>query len=386
MPRHSGRVTAGILIGGLLAAGATVAQRELIRRAGTRLIDWAAVREIATRRLGSDAALIPAAQRAEAEGFYREALARIEPVVAAEIGRALPRALEVPAVVDRVEWIDLNLVTFQHLFGRVEEIILEGQRGSDNAGRALARLVNRSVGNQQLGFLLAFLGRKVLGQYDVSLLAVGPVPRGRLNFVEQNIVATAAGLRVPLDQFRTFIALHEVTHAFEFEAYPWLRDHFARSVQEAVEEFATDSGSLGSRLRDALAGGEGHWLERVMTGRQRETFRRTQAMMSLLEGYSNHVMNAAGERILPGFAQLHDRFERRNERRGALERAIMRFTGLDLKMEQYAAGERFVAAVMRARGRDFLNRVWSGPAQLPSLDEIRAPERWIARVELEGAT
>ena len=68
--------------------------------------------------------------------------------------------------------------------------------------------------------------------------------------------------------------------------------------------------------------------------------------MSLLEGYSNHVMNAAGEQILPGFAQLHDRFERRNERRGAIEQAIMRITGLDLKMEQYAAGERFVDAVL----------------------------------------
>ena len=70
--------------------------------------------------------------------------------------------------------------------------------------------------------------------------------------------------------------------------------------------------------------------------------------MSLLEGYSNHVMNAAGERLLPGFRMLHDRFERRNERRGAMEQAIMRVTGLDLKMEQYAAGERFVDAVLAA--------------------------------------
>jgi uncharacterized protein (DUF2342 family) len=96
-------------------------------------------------------------------------------------------------------------------------------------------------------------------------------------------------------------------------------------------------------------------------------------------------MNDAGERLLPGFARLHERFERRNEARGALERAIMRLTGLDLKMEQYAAGERFVTAVLAARDRPFLNRVWEGPENLPDLDEIRQPQRWIDRLEGRSA-
>jgi putative hydrolase len=107
--------------------------------------------------------------------------------------------------------------------------------------------------------------------------------------------------------------------------------------------------------------------------------------MSLLEGYSNHVMNAAGERLLPGFDQIHERFERRNEARGAVERAIMRLTGLDMKMEQYEAGERFVADVIAARDRVFLNRVWEGPAALPTLAEIRDPQGWIRRMEASTA-
>jgi coenzyme F420 biosynthesis associated uncharacterized protein len=371
----------GIVVGGLLAVGATVAQRELLRRAGTQLIDWHAVRDIARRRLGAHAAPIDQVRRTRAEAFYRETLLRIEPLVAEEIGAQLPHALEVPAVVDRVEWIDLNLATFRHLFGRVEQIIADSQRGEDTAGRALARIVNRSVGNQQLGLMLTFLARKVLGQYDVSLLAAGPAPRGRLNFVEQNIEATAASLGVPLDEFRSFIAMHEATHAFEFEAYPWLRDYFAANVAEAIEQLATQSDGLAGRLRAALGGGKGHWLERIMTPEQRVTFQRTQALMSLLEGYSNHVMHAVGERLLPGFQVLHERFERRNERRGGIERMIGRLIGLDLKMEQYAAGERFVDAVLAARDRAFLNRVWTGPEQLPSLDEIAAPMRWIERIE-----
>lgn len=378
----------GIVAGGLLAVGASVAQRELLRRAGTRLIDWPMVRQIARKRLGDAAAPLSPAQREEAEAFYRRTLLEIEPVVAVAIGAALPQALETPAVVDRMEWIDLNLATFQQLFGRVERIVEDATTGTDTPGRALARIVNRTLGNQQLGLLLSFLARKVLGQYDVSLLAAANESRGRLNFVEANIAQAAVTLRVPLDEFRTFIALHEATHAFEFEAYPWLRDYFAEAVAEAVEQFATESGGLQARLRAAVSGHGGHWLERLMTPRQLAAFQRTQALMSLLEGYSNHVMNEAGAQILPGFAALHERFERRNELRGPLERAIMRITGLDLKMEQYAAGERFVSAVSEARGRDFLNRVWEGPHRLPDLAEIRDPGRWIARTEQaeEGAT
>jgi coenzyme F420 biosynthesis associated uncharacterized protein len=371
----------GIIVGGLLAMGATAVQRELLRRAGTQLIDWEAVRRIARRRLGTEGAALSEADRSAADAFYRAELLRIEPIVAEAIGAKLPRALETPAVVDRFEWIDLNLATFEQLFGRVERIINEATTGADTPGRAFARILNRSLGNQQLGFLMAFLARKVLGQYDVSLLAAAPAARGRLNFVEPNIRASAATLGVPLGEFRTFVALHEATHAFEFEAYPWLRDHFAASVGEAIEQMATETGGLGQRLRGALRGRDGHWLERMMTPGQLSSFRRTQALMSLLEGYSNHVMNDAGERLLPGFTRLHERFERRNEARGALERAIMRLTGLDLKMEQYAAGERFVTAVLAVRDRPFLNQVWEGPENLPDLAEVRHPQSWIDRME-----
>ena len=380
MARNSARLGAGIVVGGLLAIGASVASREIMRRAGTRLIDWEAVRAIAHRRLGDAAAPLPARQRAEAEAFYRATLLEIEPVVAEEIGSDLPAALETPAVVDRLQWVDLNVATFRVLFDRIERTLLDAQDGPDTTGRAMSRWLNRTVGNQQLGFMLAFLGRKVLGQYDVSLLAAGPA-RGRLHFVEPNIVATASAMRIPRDEFRTFIALHEATHAFEFEAHPWLRPYFADLVGRTVEQLAAESGGLMQRVREALNGGEGHWLERIMTPGQRDTFSRTQALMSLLEGYSNHVMNAAGARILPNFAEIHDRFERRGERRGAMERAIMRITGLDLKMEQYAAGERFADAVLRERDRAFLNRVWTGPEMLPSLEEIRQPSAWIARIE-----
>src|SRR5215211_3995680 len=133
MTRSASRLGMGIIVGGLLAMGATVAQREIMRRAGTRLIDWEAVRSIARRRLGGDDTPLGAAARQEAEAFYREVLLRTEPVVAAEIGAQLPQALETPAVIDRREWIDLNLSTFERLFDRVERIMTTA--GDDTPGR-----------------------------------------------------------------------------------------------------------------------------------------------------------------------------------------------------------------------------------------------------------
>jgi coenzyme F420 biosynthesis associated uncharacterized protein len=248
----------------------------------------------------------------------------------------------------------------------------------------MARIVNRSIGNHQLGWLLAFLASKVLGQYDISLLASATPARGRLYFVEANVAATADTLGVNRDVFRTFIAIHEVTHAHEFEAHPWLRAHFAGLVDETIHHLAADAGGMWSRLAQAR-GSRGHWMERLMTPAQREAFGRTQALMSLLEGASNHVMHAVGSRILPNFEELHERFEGRHRRRGPLEQLVLRVTGLDLKLDQYAEGERFVSAVVAASGPNGFARVWRGPEWLPTLAEIRDPVAWIARADaLDG--
>jgi putative hydrolase len=107
--------------------------------------------------------------------------------------------------------------------------------------------------------------------------------------------------------------------------------------------------------------------------------------MSLLEGASNHVMHAVGSRILPDFDELHERFEGRHRRRGPLEQVVLRLTGLDLKLNQYAEGERFVGAVVAKTGQAGLARVWRGPDWLPTLAEIRDPDAWITRAAaLEG--
>jgi putative hydrolase len=96
-------------------------------------------------------------------------------------------------------------------------------------------------------------------------------------------------------------------------------------------------------------------------------------------------MHQVGARILPEFDELHERFEGRHRRRGPVEQLVLRLTGLDLKMEQYAEGERFVAAVVAASGTTGLARVWRGPEWLPTMAEIRDPASWLARADaLDG--
>jgi coenzyme F420 biosynthesis associated uncharacterized protein len=154
--------------------------------------------------------------------------------------------------------------------------------------------------------------------------------------------------------------------------------------------FSTDARDLG---RDAVRGlgrairgetGGEHWLEQLMGPEQRRLFRETQAVMSLLEGFSDYVMDEVGRDLVPDVDRIRARFDERRTRRTSFERAMLRLTGLDLKMEQYKKGEQFVRAIATTRGPDALARLWEGPETLPCDGEIEAPDRWIARV-LDGA-
>jgi putative hydrolase len=118
-----------------------------------------------------------------------------------------------------------------------------------------------------------------------------------------------------------------------------------------------------------------------MSVEQRRLFRETQAVMSLLEGFSDYIMDEVGRDLVPDVELISERFHaRREQRRSGFERAIMRITGMDMKLDQYKKGERFVAAVAAEGGQAALDRLWSGPESLPRDGEIEAPERWLARV------
>jgi len=311
---------------------------------------------------------------------------RIVPALSEALGSHLPGVVERSGVVDRAGWVRANTAAFASLIGKLEADLLD-QVVPVGGGltRATMALANRWITTRQLGFLLGFLGQRVLGQYDLALLSAESTP-GRLLFVEENIRQTARTLGVPLDSFRTWIALHETTHAFEFEAHPWLRPYLASRLERQITLFGGDVRGMG---REAVRGlgralrGEAdgqHWMERLMGDEQRRLFRETQAVMSLLEGFSDYVMDEVGRDLVPDVERISARFHERRNRRTPFERSMLRLTGMDLKMEQYKKGEAFVRAIADARGRVALTRLWDGPETLPQDGEIEQPVRWMTRV------
>ncbi|HMA33112.1 MAG TPA: zinc-dependent metalloprotease [Chloroflexia bacterium] len=376
-------VLAGVALGAVYAANR---QHQYARTGVPPMLNWRRVRRLAVT-LNPEPAL-DAAWHAQWAGYYTDLVRRCEPLIAHEMGRALPQPVQNIAAFSRAEWVDANIVSFEKLFAPLERLHQDSSNLKD-LGTLLMTDVNQLVLSSELGLLLGYLARRVLGQYDLSLLGREPLTVGRLYFVEPNIAGVQQERGLDPDDFRLWIALHETTHAFQFEAYPWVREYF-NTVLETYFQLITEdltilrngTGGLShilNRARGNFAAGES-WIELVMTPEQKALFQKLQALMSVIEGYSNYIMNAVGERLLPSYAYIKQRIEERAAQRTPVEKLFIRLTGLALKMEQYRMGEAFINAVVADRGVAFANLVWAGAEYLPTLDELRNHADWIARV------
>jgi coenzyme F420 biosynthesis associated uncharacterized protein len=393
-PRSGGGSKAETALGVGLAVGAAglaLAGRYIARRARNSahlgLVDWPRVEQLAVNRLRNVPGALPRRELLAAQDDYARAMERVVPLLEARLGQPLPGVVERHAVVDRADWARANVTTFAQLIDRIEpHLIAATSRRGARSGLAadVAKMTNRFLTTQQLGFLLGYMGARVLGQYDVALLSAEATP-GNLLFVEENIRLTAATLGINESDFRTWIVLHEATHAFEFEANEWLRpylrDHLERQltgVLDNAKSIQSDGlGGLVRRVREA----QENPIAAFLSPEQRVLFEETQRVMSLLEGFSDWVMDEVGAQVLPDVAGIRARFEaRRSQRRGAFDRVVARITGLDLKLEQYRRGERFVAGVAAHGGQEAIDALWRGPSSLPSDAEMANPQAWVNRV------
>lgn len=383
------RATGGgawLVAGAIAGLALYVVRRQLDGAARSSMVDWPTVERLATARLRRAPGALARAELAAALPSYRAAMERIVPLLEAELGSPLPGVVERYSVVDRAAWVQANLGTFRELIAHLEAALadeLRPRRG-DVAG-SLLLVANRFVTTRQIGYLLAFLGQRVLGQYDVAFLSAEAQP-GQLLFVEENVRATARALDVPLEDMRAWVALHETTHAFEFEAHAWLRPYLRERLERQLAAFIEDARVLQARGLGALLrrwrrrdGDADHWIESLMTPEQRRLFQETQVLMSLLEGFGDWVMDEVGSGILGDVGRMRARFEERRAHRSPLERIVFRLTGLDLKLEQYRRGHDFIRAIVNAVGRDALDRLWAGPHMLPTASELDHPRRWLAR-------
>ncbi len=300
-------------------------------------------------------------------------------------------------VVDRPGWIKANVAGFREL---LQPLLAKMEsRRSGGPGGAVLGAVGGKVTGVELGMLLSFLASRVLGQYETFAPATRELPAsanggGRLLLVAPNIVHVERELDVDPHDFRLWVALHEETHRTQFTGVPWLRDHLQGEIQTFLDETDVDPMTFLERLREAaqsLSGGrpEGEQGESdtrslvdiVQTPAQREVLGRLTAVMSLLEGHADYVMDGVGPDVVGSVSEIREKFQqRRAQGAGRLDQALRKLLGLDAKLRQYKDGEKFVSSVVDEVGMDGFNRVWTSPNTLPTKAEIAKPADWVARV------
>ncbi|MGX1884537.1 zinc-dependent metalloprotease [Streptomyces sp. NPDC055287] len=365
---------------------------------GAEMVDWSLAVATATRlvRPGPDVSRDEA--RAVVAELRRHAKAAEEHVRA--FTRMIPEGHEpqdTPVlVVDRAGWIRANVAGFREILRPLLDKMQE-RRGSGPGGAVLGTVGGKVTG-VEVGMLLSFLASRVLGQYETFAPPSRDLPSGtgggRLLLVAPNIVHVERELEVDPHDFRLWVCLHEETHRTQFTAVPWLRDHLEGEIQSFLAETEVDPMTVLERLREAaqsLVGGrpEGEagedggrsLVEIVQTPAQREILGRLTAVMSLLEGHADFVMDGVGPDVVASVAEIREKFQQRRARGASrLDLALRKLLGLDAKLRQYRDGERFVRAVVEEVGMDGFNRVWTSPNTLPTKAEIAKPADWVARV------
>ncbi len=349
------------------------------------LVDWDLAGRTA-RRLSSSG---PATTREEAAAVVRElqecaatAVAHVEQLTGLTPADGAPSP--VTAVVDRGGWVDANTAGMAALLDPLTDAL------QDKAGKApgaLARAIGGRATGLQAGGVLAFVSTKVLGQYEV--FGTG----GRLLLVAPNIVEAERRLRVDPHDFRLWVCLHEVTHQLQFTAVPWLRGYLEAQVTEFVRVSDLDPAVLRERLRDVVVSlsdavrgtpvqgdAPGGLMALVADPAQQAVLDRVTAVMSLVEGHAEFVMDGVGPDVVPSVRTLRRRFGQRRKGTGPLDRVLRRLLGLEQKMQQYADGRHFVSGVVERVGMDGFNTVWTSPGTLPRKEELTDPQRWVDRV------
>ena len=343
------------------------------------LVDWELARRIAGTGIADRPAEMPGGVDLASAGT--RSAGAVLAYTGLSIGEPLPEA----EWVTRTDWAELNLRSMRELLEPV------GARIGDLSrfGGGTLEAITRRVLAVEIGALIGFGSRHVLGQYEFPLLGGDRPPR--LLFVGENLGNATSQLGGRGDQVLDWVALHEVTHAVHFASAPWLRGYvgdLARTllaespVRVPVGEILARARRLSSTdprrtLADLRASDP---VSLLAPAESLATISAMQAAMASIEGYAEHVMDAAAADLGPAVETLRAGIERRRENRSPIARLLSWLFGFELKLRQYKDGKRFCDAVVDAAGIEALNRAWSGPAALPELAELAAPGAWIERV------
>ncbi|HEY4823985.1 MAG TPA: zinc-dependent metalloprotease, partial [Solirubrobacteraceae bacterium] len=312
------------------------------------MIDWIVAQRIATFVAGTGSASEPTA---DLTSLAAEAEARVVAYTGLKPARPLPP----PEGISRKEWVSSNVQSMRLLLDPVL------QRATDNLG-TLKPAVEIGMGivlSTEVGVVLGYLAQRVLGQYELVLLdeAVEDRPP-RLLFVLPNLGQAVQTFSADEQEFVTWVALHEVTHAVQFAGVPWLHAHVAGLVSEllksaevrldAPRKLQVPSMDEVKRVMSHLRRGD--LISIVTTTPEREMLDRVQAVMAVIEGHAEHVMDAVAPDLLPSLPKLRSALDQRRKSQSGLSRLVARLLGLELKLRQYEQGKAFCDAVVSERG------------------------------------
>jgi coenzyme F420 biosynthesis associated uncharacterized protein len=374
------------------------------------LVDWQLAARVGRRVAGGSE--LPA--RAAWSRQFTELSTTADRAVAefTGLGGELPPPLAEP--LDRGQWVEANLATLRRILRPLAEKVAERKAWKASGPMPAAmRTSTRALAGAQAGTLLGYVGQRVLGQYDLPMPGpdqaapangdtrpTGAPPwgspdpsalvrahgEGTVWYVVPNIVATERRHQFRPGDFRLWIALHETAHRRQFRGVPWLPGHIQGLLDDYLGSVEVDDEAvkrLTQRLqglaRRAIAGEKIELLDLLVSPEQRTVVDRIQSTMTVLEGHGEFVMDLLGERLVPGHQHMHDTLRARRNAPGAAERLVQQLLGFRQKMDQYAMGERFVRRLFDRGGMAAVNHVFAAPSALPTMDEVRDPDRYLAR-------
>lgn len=341
-------------------------------------VDWEFAKATGRRLVPAGPDVSPA-EAQEIVAAIREAAVRAQEPVAETSRMHAPGQAPDALVVDRPTWIALNLDSMAALMSPVfVKVAADRRLPASGAGMG----VGSKITGAEAGALLAFMASKILGQYDLA-----PQGTPRLLLVAPNLVAVQRELQVDAADFRAWVCMHEETHRVQFTAVPWLRGHMIERATSLAADMTPTPSELAARLRDvvvrlpeALGSGGGGLADLFATPEQRAKIAEVTAIMSLLEGHADVVMDDVGPKVIPTVAEIRSKFTERRKGVGAADRLLRRLLGLEAKMAQYRDGASFVRGVTDQVGVDGFNAIWTSPQTLPKPAEILDPTAWVRRV------
>ena len=365
-------------------------QRVLMSSSGP--VNWELARQvgIASASWGTED---PAPGEGDRRGF-EEAVRVAELQVAGFTGLEAPSDIPKVEAVRRGQWVQANIeglrAVLEPAAAKIGDAIAAAQQDAipepSQAGVAqvLGQLSPLLLG-AQVGTVLGTLAQQVLGQYDIAVPR--PDGSGALLFVVPNIARFEKEWSLDPTDFRTWIAIHEVTHRFEF-ARPWALTRFRELIDDFTSTLTLDVGELQQRLASLdpsnpegmqeMLAGEDSMFGAVMDDEQRLKLRRVQAFMTAAEGYGDHVMHALGAQMLPSYARIDEAMRRYRETE-QVDPVFERLLGIEVKREQYRLGRAFCDTVVELTDEATLARMWDSAEALPSMPELEEPRLWLAR-------